>query len=80
MTLETEKWKLCCMCDYSIGGSVDKSVVVVSLGSEGRKKKMEWVNLENERKWRGRARTKPLKIQSYAHSYSQESGSLREDG
>lgn len=71
-----EKLKLCCMRDCDIGGSDDKCVtVVVLLGSQGRKKVMEWDNLENERKWRGRARTKPLKIQCYTHLYSQESGS-----
>lgn len=41
---------------------------------------MEWSNLENERERRGRARTKPLKIQCYAHLYSQESGSHRSHG
>lgn len=39
MAAETEKLKQCCMSDYSVGGSDDKSVVVVSLGSEGREKR-----------------------------------------
>lgn len=39
MAAETEKLKQCCMCDYSVGGSDDKSVVGVSLGSEGREKR-----------------------------------------
>lgn len=38
MAAETEKLKWCSMRDYSVGGSDDKSVVVVSLGSEGREK------------------------------------------
>lgn len=79
MAAETEKLKQCCLCDYSVGGSDDKSLVMVSLGSEGREK-TESGNLENEREWRGRTRTKPLKIQCCAHSYSQQSGTLREDG
>lgn len=79
MAAETEKLKWCCMRDYSVGGSDDKSVVVVSLGSEGREK-AESGGIRKMRKWRGRTRTKPLKIQCCAHSYSQESGTLREDG